>query len=279
MLKALLDPVHHFLAFRQLVALLSRHRDLTWEMTKRELSERYAGQVIGILWVVGHPLLLMAIYVMVFGYIFQARIGNTEAMPRDYPTFLLSGMIAWLTFQDVMNKGTGVILSNAGLVKQIVFPIEVLPVTSVITSCITQFVATAVFIVYVLASHGSLSWTYLLLPILFIIQVLAMIGVCYILASIGVYFRDLREFVGVLNAAGLFLIPAIYIPGAVPQALEMFFYVNPFSYMVWCYQDAAYYGRFEHPWAWIVFPALSLGIFYTGYRIFRKLKSTFGNVL
>ncbi len=249
-------------------------------MTKRELQERYAGEMLGAVWAVGHPLLLMALYVFVFAFVFRIRIADSAATSAlDYTAFLLAGLIPWLAFQDAMNKGASVIVVNAGLVKQVVFPVEILPVKGVLASMLTQLVSLLVLFAYVLWTHGGLFWTWLLLPLLLFCQTLAMIGVCYVLAAVGTFFRDVKDIMVLVTTAGLYLIPALYPPGSVPRAFELFFYANPFSYMTWCYQDALYYGRFEHPAAWVVFPLGSLLALYLGYRIFRKLRPMFGNVL
>ncbi len=281
--QAIIMPIlsarRHLHAFQELLALLTRHRQLTWAMTRREIADRYAGQMLGTFWAVGHPLALMAIYVFIFGYVFCMKIGGTQQLPLDYTTYLLAGLIPWMAFQESMAKGATVIVNNANLVKQVVFPIEVLPVKGVIASFSTQLVATALLAVYVLLTHGRMPWTYALLPALFFFQALAMIGAAYILAAVGAYFRDLKDFVQVFCIAGMYLMPVVYLPQMVPPAFRPLLHFNPFSYMAWCYQDACYFGRFEHPWAWPVFLGGSLGLFYLGYRVFRKLKVCFGSVL
>jgi lipopolysaccharide transport system permease protein len=276
---SVLSAKQHYSAFRELVALLTRHRQLTWEMTRREVRDRYAGQVLGAFWAVGHPLVLMGIYVFVFAYVFQVRIGGTRELPLDYTTYLLCGLVPWMSFQEAIAKATTAIVGSANLVKQVVFPIEVLPVKGVLASFATQLVATGAMIGYVLWSHHSLPWTYLLLPVLFFFQGLAMIGVAYLLSSVGAYFRDLKDFVQVFCVAGMYIMPIFYLPQMVPEVFRPLLYLNPFSYMAWCYQDACYFGRFQHLWAWPVFLIGSTATFYLGYRVFRKLKICFGSVL
>ena len=278
-MSSLFNPKDHFLAFRELISLLTRHRQLTWEMTKREVTERYAGQVLGVFWTIGHPLILMGIFVFLFAIVFKVKIGGTRELPLDYTTYLLSGLISWLAFQESMNKSAVVIVGNANLVKQVVFPIEILPVKGVIASLLTQTVSTAVLVIYVLLRHNGLPWTYALLPFLFFLQALAMIGIAYILSSIGVYFRDLKDFTIVFCIVCMYITPIFFLPNMVPSTFRPILYFNPFSYMIWCFQDVCYFGRIEHPWAWIVFIFLSLTVFYVGYRVFRKLKTMFGNVL
>lgn len=276
---SLLSGRAHWLAFREVITLLTRNRQLTWEMTRREIADRYAGQMLGMFWAVGHPLALMGIYVFVFAWVFQVKIGGTAALPLDYTTYLLAGLIPWMAFQESMNKAATVIVGNANLVKQVVFPMEVLPVKTVIASFSAQFVATGVLVAYVLGRHGGLPWTYGLVPALMLFQALAMIGAAYVLASVSVYFRDLKDFVQVFCLAGMYVMPVFYLPDMVPTPFRPLLYLNPFSYMAWCYQDACYFGRFEHPWAWPAFFAGSLAVFYGGYRVFRKLKVCFGSVL
>lgn len=266
-------------AFRELLALLTRHRQLTVEMARRELTDRYLGQVLGTFWILGHPLIFLMVYLFVFVFVFKVRLGGTVQLPLDYTTYLLSGLIPWLGFQESMSKGSTVILANANLVKQVIFPIEILPVKGVMTSILTMVILFVGLIVYVLISYHSLLWTYLFLPLLMVCQALAMIGISYILSSVGVYFRDLKDFVQVFSVIGVYLMPAFYLPESVPELLRPLIYLNPFSYMIWCYQDALYFGRLEHWWAWIAFVGMSLGIFIIGYRTFKTLKTMFGNAL
>jgi lipopolysaccharide transport system permease protein len=269
----------HISAFRQAVRILTRNRDLMWEMARREVSDRYVGQAFGLLWAVGHPLFMMGLYVFIFAFVFKNKIGGTYDLPRDYTTYILAGLIPWMAFQDSMAKSCAALTGNAALVKQVVFPLEILPAKSIVASLAPQLISLVILLLYVLARFHGLAWTYFLLPVLLIIQWLAMVGVGYILSSASVYFRDIKDFIQLFALAGMYLMPIVYLPGWVPALFKPFLYVNPFSYMAWCYQDALYYGRFEHPLAWFLWPIFSVVIFVVGYRLFRKLKPGFGNVL
>ncbi len=230
-------------------------------------------------WAVGHPLILMAVYVFIFAVVFKQKIGGTRELPLDYVTYLLCGLIPWMSFQEAMSKSSTVIIGSANLVKQVVFPIEILPVKGVFASFVSQAVCTILLITYVLIMHGYVPLTYLLIPVVFILQIMAMIGVSYILASVGVFFRDLKDFIQVFCVVGMYVMPIFYLPSQVPAMFRPILYLNPFSYLIWCYQDVFYFGRIEHWWAWIVYCILCVATFYLGYRIFRKLKIIFGNVL
>lgn len=266
----------------QLYLAFTRHSQLTWELTKREITDRYSGQVAGALWAIGHPLFLMAIYVFLFTYVFSQRIPVSAEMPRSFPTYILAGLVPWMGFSELMAKSSTLIIGNAGIVKQVVFPIEVLPVKAVLASLVTQTIATLILLLVMLASGDNFSTTLLLVPLLFAFQLLGMLGVCCALAAIGPFFRDIKDIVQVFVTAGLFLAPILYLPAWLESAWRPLSYVlsiNPFSHMVWCYQDAIYFGRIEHPWSWLVFPVLSLYVWYVGSKLFAKLRHTFGDAL
>lgn len=260
------------------LALLYRHRTLVWELAKRDVTDRYTGQVLGILWGVGHPLILCVFYVLIFRFVFKQTL-TKEDMPLDFSAYIFAGLFPWIAFQEALMKGSLTMISHASLVKQVAFPIEVLPFKGTLASLVSQLVGTACLMIYVLVGYGYVPWTYVLLPVLWTVQLLGMAGVAFIVAAVGAYFRDLKDFCQVFCLVGMYLMPVFYDPNALPRAVRPLLYFNPLSYMGWCFQDVCYYGRFEHPWAWPVFLLGSLLTFALGYRVFGKLKVSFGSVL
>lgn len=261
------------------LAPVLRHRTLTWELAKREIRDRYAGQVFGAFWAAGHPIALMAVYVFMFAYVLKLKVGGDTAMPLDFTVYMLAGLVPWLAFQESMTKAASVVVANSNLVKQVVFPLEVLPIKGILAASITQAIATLLLVLYTLVTSGSLPWTYVLLPGLWAMQFLAVGGVCYLIASIAVYFRDVKDFLQLFCTAGVYFMPVCYLPEWVPELVRPVLWLNPFSYLVWCYQDVCYFGRIDHPWAWAVFAIGSVSVFYVGFNVWRKLKTCFGSVL
>jgi lipopolysaccharide transport system permease protein len=257
---------------------LLQHRTLTWELTRRDIYDRYVGQVFGALWAIGHPLITVSVYILIFKFVFGVRVATPDAQ-IDYAVYLLSGLLPWLTYQEAMNKGTAALVSNANLVKQVVFPIEVLPTKCALASWTTQIVGTVILIVYVVCTTGQVPATLLLLPLLWLCQCLGMIGLAMILSMVGAYLRDVKEFVVVFGVLGMYVAPIAYAPESVPGLVRPLLYANPFSYMVWCYQDALCFGTFAHWWAWPVFIGLSLTAFFVGFFAFTKAKDYVGNVV
>lgn len=277
--SSLLSPAGHVRNIAELCRLLARHRQLIFEMARREIGERYAGQMLGAFWVVGHPLIQMAIYVFVFALVFKAKVGGTRPLPMDYTTYLLCGLIPWIAVQEAMNKGVTAITSNANMVKQVVFPLEVLPVKGVITSFLTQLIATAALILYTLLQAGGLYPTYALLPVLIVLQAMAMIGLSLILSVVSVYLRDMKDIIQVFCLVNMYLMPVFYMPDMVPEIFRPIVYLNPFSYFIWCYQDVFFFGAIEHPVSWLIFALQAALAFSIGFRVFSRLKVYLGNLL
>jgi lipopolysaccharide transport system permease protein len=259
--------------------LVFRYRHLIFALARREVSDRYAGQMFGILWAVGHPLLLMGVYLFVFGFVFQTRIGGTADMPLNYTVYLLAGTVPWLTIAEMLNKAPVAVTANAALVKQVVFPVEVLPIKSVLSAVPTQIVSSAVLLIYILAVYHRAPITFALLPVVLLLQLIWLTGLSLMLSAVGAYIRDLKDIVQLATLISIYLLPVFYLPSMVPPLFRPLLYLNPFTYLVWCYQDACYFGRIQHPWAWVITAVASAATFAAGWSVFRRLKPMFGNVL
>jgi lipopolysaccharide transport system permease protein len=261
------------------VGVLVRQRHLVWALAKREIFERYAGQMLGAVWAFAHPLVLMGVYIFIFGFVFRVRIGGTPDLPLDYTAYLLAGIVPWLALAEGLQKATVAVTSNASLVKQVVFPVEVLPAKTVLASMLAQVTGFAVLIGYVLYTRGSLPATYSLLPLVMAMQFVLTVGLAMILSAVGVFIRDLKDIVQILTIIGIYLLPVLYLPAMVPDLFRPLLYLNPFTYLIWCYQDVCYFGRFEHPSAWIVTFVLCILMFAIGWRLFQRVRPMFGNAL
>jgi lipopolysaccharide transport system permease protein len=275
----LFRPRPYLDAFREVASVLARNRVLTLEIVKRDLRGQHAGQVLGRAWGIAQPLLLLALYAFVFGVVFRVRIGDTFELPRNYTIYLLSGMVPWLAFVQSMARGATALTDNAQLVKNTLFQLEILPVSRALAALLPLGVGLAFLAVFTLVTEQGLPATYLLVPVLVVCQLLAMTGFAFALSALGTVARDVREVIQVISVLGIFVLPIVYLPDAIPEAFQPLLYLNPFSYMVWAYQDALYFGRIEHPYAWAVLVLGALFAFVTGYRLFRKVKPYFGNVL
>ena len=266
-------------SYLQLTKSIIKNRNLIIEMAKQELRDKYVGQVFGKYWVFIHPIFLTGMYLFVFGVVYRQRIGGTYEMPLDFTSYILSGLVSWFFIMDALSKSCTIITINKTLIKQILFPLEILPLKSLLASLLPQLVTLLILIIYVLISNGSLLITYLLIPLLIFLEFTILIGVSYFLSIVGVFFKDMKDVVQLFITAGIYILPVVFLPQWVPSIFKPFIFINPFSHLVWCFQDALYFGRFEHPQSWIISFLMGFLSYSFGYKFFKKLQPYIGNVI
>ncbi len=261
-------------------SLTGRHRELVIELARREIAERYAGSAFGVLWAILTPFTMMVVYVGLFAFVFPVRFGNGGS-PWTGATLILCSLVPWLAVVDVAMRAPGVFLAQRALVRQVVFPVEVLPARTVVACLVPWGVGSTVMGIVALLVIGPRP-TMLLLPMLWLLQFIGMLGLCYLLATLGAWLRDLNEIVAIFTTIGLYTAPILLLPAtlaALPRALSGVITANPFSHMVWCYQDVVVYGRLEHPASWIVFPVGALAMLLIGAAVFARARANLAEVL
>ncbi|MEY4822834.1 MAG: hypothetical protein RLY72_2486 [Planctomycetota bacterium] len=290
-MEAIPTPIHragliarNIDAMRALLEILrsifGRNRELVFELARREVLERYAGAALGSIWAVLTPLLTMGIYVGLVAFVFPVRYGDSSS-PWMGAALILSGLVPWITLADCSTRATGLLVGHRALVRQVVFPIEALPAKTVAACLVSQLVGTVVGLGIALVAVGP-SPMQLLLPALWITQLALMLGITLLLASLGVWLRDLREIVGFLANIGLYVAPIILLPSLIsglPRAARWVIAANPVSHMVWCFHDATVLHEFAHPWSWLVFPVVALAALIAGAVLFNRLKPAMGEAL
>jgi lipopolysaccharide transport system permease protein len=267
-MQALVDAWHAF----------ATNRELTMEMIRRELGSSHAGHTLGPVWMFLHPLIIVGTYLLIFGFVIGVRIAPLERFPGDFPSYIMIGLAPWLAIQAVLIKSTSALVANSSLVKQVVFPIEILPIASALSALLTFVPAILLAVLYKLLFGGGLPWTAVLLPVVIVLHVALAIGCSFALSALTCFMRDLREVVNVFCVVAMYITPAVYLPEWVPAVFRPLLYLNPFSYLTWVYQDTLFYG-IDHPWAWVVLTLLAVISVAGGYRLFKRLGPYYGNVL
>lgn len=275
----LLRPHAYRDSFAMVWRLAVRHYELLWELQKRDLSDRYVGSVFGVIWGVVHPLILMALYVVVFGFVFKLKLGEDVGIKLDYPAYIMAGYLPWMAIMDMMTRSATVIHANVNLIKQVAFPTEFLPAKSLLGSLLPQAVGTVFLLVYTGVRFGHLPVTIGLLPVALLIQILAALGLGWLLALIGAYLRDTPNVLQVVFLVNLYLMPVVFVPAWTPEILSWVFVCNPFSHLVYMYQDMFFYGAIQHVSSWLICAGLAVFTFVFGFNLFMRAKQAFGNVL
>jgi lipopolysaccharide transport system permease protein len=272
------EPAHeHGFGVMLLIRSIARRRALVLEMARRELTDMHAGQAAGIVWLAVHPLLLFAVYAFLFTVVFRVRVGDRG--PSDYLIYLFAGLTPWLLTQDVMSRAAQVMTSNISIVKKVMFPVEVLVAKTLTSALAVQLVLLCSVLLYIVGARAAMPLTFVLLPVLFLLHLALLWGLALLLASITPYFRDVAELVRVFVTVNIYLMPIMYLPDMVPQALRFTLSMNPFSSLIWCYQDVLYFGSIAHPGAWIMLVFLAMTTLAAGSYVFVRLRHHFASVL
>jgi lipopolysaccharide transport system permease protein len=225
------------------------------------------------------PLLTMLVYVWVFTFIFKGRLGTIEDTTA-FTAYALAGLAPWIAFGEGLSRAVGVVTNNGNLVKQIVFPVEVLPLKVVLASFPTLAIGLTLAVG---ASYMSglldIRRLLILLPLAMVLYLFFLAGLSYVLAALGVFLRDIKDIIMFVLSVGLFLNPIIYPPGGAPPWLAESFKYNPVASMIQTFHHAVVGPVDPANHAWVVMPLASLVVFVLGWRTFRVLKPTFGNAL
>lgn len=259
--------------------LLSKHGNLILQLTKREVLERYRGSFLGLLWSFMHPLLMLVVYFFVFGIVFNRKWGIEQEGDLQFAIILFTGLIVREFFAECLVRGPRLIVSNKQFVTKIVFPLEILPIVSV---CVALFHAAAgltLLILAILLTQFALPVTAVLLPVvLFPIVVLAQ-GVSWFLASLGVFLRDIKQVVGILATALLFLSPIFYPVSAVPEQLQTYLYLNPLTLIIEEMRNIMIFGVWPDWTSLLLYLLLAYAFMMFGLWWFFRTRNAFADVL
>lgn len=259
--------------------ILWRHREIVWQMSKREVLSRYRGSTLGLLWSFLQPLALLAIYTFVFGVVFQARWGMPIEHRGEFALVLFAGLIVYALFAECVVRAPGLVVNQPTYVKKVVFPLDVLPWVAMGSALFHAAVSTSVLLLGHLVLRGPIPWTILTLPLVLAPCVLHTMGLSWFLASLGVYFRDTAQMVGLFTTAVLFLSPVFYPVSALPERLRGFLWLNPLTYVIEDARAALFAGQ-APDWPMLVLSlGLGLAVAWAGLAWFERTRAGFADVV
>ena len=194
-----------------------RHRDLIGQMIHRDVTGRYRGSILGIVWSFFNPVLMLAVYTFVFSVVFKARWQVGSDNQTEFAIVLFAGMIVFGVFSECVNRAPGLILNNPNYVKKVVFPLEIMPWVSLGSAFFHALVSLGVLLLFSLIVSQSCPWTVFLLPAVLLPLALLVLGLGWFFSSLGVYLRDVGQTIGLVTTVLMFLSPVFYPVTAIPE--------------------------------------------------------------
>jgi lipopolysaccharide transport system permease protein len=257
---------------------LPRRFDLILSLTRRELAARYRGSVLGVVWAMVTPVVMIAIFTFIFAGIFGARFGASGSA-WDFALYLFCGLLPWTAFQETVQHSSQTVVAHANLVKRVVFPLEILPVALALTALATQMFGTLALLFAALIIRGELHATLLWLPVVILPQLIATLGLAWLVASLGVFLRDIVQGIGLLLTAWLYLTPIIYPESVVPERFRPLIRANPFTHLIRSYRRIILEGAMPDWRGLAYFTAFALVCFIFGYWWFARTRKNFADVI
>ena len=250
-------------------------------MTRREVAGRYKGSALGLAWSFFNPVFMLAVYTFVFSEIFKARWGGVggDDSKTEFAVVLFVGLIAYNLFSEVVNRAPSLVLGNANYVKKVVFPLEILPVVALGAALFHTVVSLAVLGIAFFVFNGFLHWTAVFVPLVLLPLVILTTGLAWMLASLGVFLRDVGQTIGILTTVLMFLSPVFYPVTAVPERFRAFIMANPLTFIIEQARDVLIWGHLPDWQGLATYTAAACAVAWAGYAWFQKTRKGFADVL
>lgn len=264
----------------KLPQIVLRHKSLLLQMVKRNVAARYRGSMLGLVWSFVQPLMMLCVYTFVFSIVLKARWGVDAGDSKGaFAVIMFCGMAVFNIFSESISSCSTVVVWNPNLVKKVIFPLEILPLSQTISTFILGTVWFILLFLGVIFIFGKISFTMLLLPVILVPLFLFTLGISYFVASIGVYIRDTAYVVQVILQVLFFMTPIFYPIQAIPEKFRWPLQINPVTILIEESRKVFLYGTLPD-WNFFGFAFLvSLIVLQLGFAWFYKTKKGFADVI
>lgn len=269
----LMNPAH-------MLGRLYASRELAFQLAKRAIRSRYKGTVLGVLWTFIMPLAMLAIYTFVFGVVFKGRwdIPN-EKSAYSFPLVLFCGLIIYNIFSETITSAVTSIERNKNYVKKVVFPLEILPLVSLYTALFFALIWLLVMVVGIVIFMQYSVMSLLTIPVLLLPYMFCIIGIAWFVASLGVYFKDIKHSIDIILRILLYASAVFYPLSRLPETYQKILLINPIAIVIDRVRATVFFNTSPSALEWGIWMLCSLVICQLGYIWFMKTKKGFADVM
>jgi lipopolysaccharide transport system permease protein len=252
--------------------------EMVLALLQRDIAARYRGTLLGFLWPVVNPLILLAIFSFFYSVVLGARWPGAQAAP-DYALMLYAGIIVHGLFADCVTRAPQLVVDHPTYVKRVIFPLEALGVVVVGAALFQAAINIAILFAFTFWQRGHIPLTVLWIPLVIAPYALVLLGLAWFLASLGAYFRDLQHATPLLVLAAMFLSPIFYPISAIPENLRPFLEWNPLTTIIEQLRAVALLGRQPDLAALGLYGVAGLVVAGAGLLWFRRTRSGFAELV
>lgn len=263
----------------EMLASAFRNRSLIKSMAQREILGRYRGSMLGIFWSFVNPIFMLLVYTFVFSVVFKARWNTGSDSKTEFALVLFAGLMVFNLFSECINRSSTLINNNANFVKKVIFPLEILPLTAMASALFHFGISLLVWLIAYIILFGMPHATVLLIPFALIPFILFTIALTWIFASLGVFLRDLSQFLGIAVTVLMFMSPIFYPLSSIPENYRVYLMLNPITPAVEMVRSVLYFGEVPDPIIYMAYMAVSFLLACVGFFWFQKTRKGFADVL
>lgn len=254
------------------------HRGLLRQLVSREVRAKYRATAIGLGWAVLAPLILLAVYALVFGQVFPSKWPQSSDAPFEFALILFAGLLVFTFFSDCVSRAPSLITSSPSYVTKIIFPLPLLAVVSVASSLVQALISLALLGLGLLAL-GTWHIVWIVAPLVLMPIVMLCLGLSWLLSSLGVYIRDSAPIVHMGTTALLFLSPIFYPLDALPEPLRSWLLLNPLTIPIEALRAVMAFGALPNPLLFATHALVSFLVMVAGFQWFVRTQKGFADVL
>jgi len=274
----------HLVKSTSIIVLLKSiivNRHLIYQMTKREITGRYRGSFMGVLWSFINPILMLTVYTFVFSVVFKARwgTGSVSESKSDFAIILFVGLIVHTLFAETLMRAPTLILGNVNYVKKVIFPLEILSLTSIASVLFHSVISLIVLLSAFFIFNGFIHWTVIFIPLVFFPLIIVSVGLSWFLSSLGVFIRDVGQTIAILTMILMFLSPIFYPVSALPEKFQHVIMLNPLTFIIEQSRNVIIWGRMPDFIGLAFYSIAALCLMWLCFFWFQKTRKGFADVL
>ena len=250
---------------------------LLFQFIKRDIYGQYASSLAGLLWTVINPLSQLLVYSFLFTIIFKVRLSEVEVGTSNFIMFFISGFLLWTAFSEAIAKSSSIIIQHSNLITKVAFPVELLPLSTVVSSFLLTTSGWIVFLIW-LAWTGYYSIFWFFIPLALLLFFMFTLGLAWIISAISVFIRDTQHLISLILTLWFYFSPILYPMSLVPKSMRWAIKLNPIFYFLEFMRNILFKERFC-PSTFFIILSIALVTLTFGYYCFNKLKNSFGDVI
>jgi lipopolysaccharide transport system permease protein len=262
-----------------LIRLVRQRAGLIGDLTRRDALGRYKNSFLGVFWSLVTPMVMLVVYTFVFSTVFNVRWSGGTGSKTEFAAILFAGLTVFNIFAECMTRAPQAIVGNANLVKKVVFPLEVLPLVTLLSALVHAAIAFVILFLFRIAFGGGVPLTVVLLPIVLLPFCLFVLGLTWFFSALAVYVRDVAQTITVVVTVLMFLSPLFFPPNALPEAWRFLVVINPLAQPIEQVRQLVIWGQWPDAAGVLQSYLIGAVVGWAGLIWFQRARKGFADVL